>query len=499
MWLSTNRLTHIRGLNNMEGRADSTLAADVQNALNGYLELSESSPDKTHKAKLDNLRSKVTAAKTSGGTHEQDRARQLSLAVQTCSLQPTKVRQLKTLRLEEVKVRNEDTLTSCPAMCIQFQDLSWSDYYPGKSNIKYPDVVGMHPHVCTAGVIQNMMLFDLLQGHRRQICDFQLPDISALTDKLPGLPAIIIPSGGKDGGWLKTVEKDPTNYWWARFVGEAHVIFLVSNDELANYQKLQAKGVTLVGYDGFGMGCARAVGTHVAKKLNRLCFMTDDRTKDLWYNGVPVNAGSLGTMQAEMQPVFPFISGVSPKGELNILTIFNPATSEAEKPVFSRYFIASKEDKGLFLYCEALRLRNPESRVGSLTGDFEVLDDDVPTYPFQFEVKFDGNNPAYENKDVSYTGFKGDCMTAMTKCTLYRSLVTTPTKGVPANGIAFDWTYLKTKKGFLNQWDAIKMQDSAMYLLLKQIYDEMKTLSSDEELEAAHWEAFDRYITPWFS
>ncbi|WP_311881013.1 MULTISPECIES: hypothetical protein [unclassified Pseudomonas] len=490
-------------------RADNTLAADVENALNDYLALAQDATDKTHQAKLVMLQKKVAAATKAEGVHEHDQVKQFSLAVQTCSLQPTKVRQLQALNLEkikalndEIKVRNDATLTLCKPMSIRFQDRTWSQYYSGTSNIKYPDVSGMLPHVCEAGLIQNMMLFDLLQGHRQQICSFQLPDLSALDDDHTDYPAIIIPSGGKDGRWQKMVAGDLPNYWWARFVNQVHVVFLVSNEEIGNYDKIKEMGVTVVGYDGFGMGCARAVGVHVAKKLNRLCFMTDDRTKDLWYRGEPVELGLLELMPKGLQPRFPFISGVSPKGELNILTIINPATTEAEKPNFSRYFIASKEDKGLFLYCEALRLRNPLAKVGALTGNFEETVKGKPAFPFQFEVKYDGDNPAYTNKAVAYAGFKGACMARITDCQLYRS-VDTPPGNIPANGVALDWKYLSTHKGFLNQWDAVKMQDSAMYLLLKQIYDEMKAKSEsvveEDKLQPEHWQAFDKYLTPWFS
>lgn len=486
-------------------RADNTLSADVENALNQYLALAPGDKERAYQTKLELLREKVTAATRTAGTHEHDPVKQISLAVQTCTLQPAKLKQLQALRLEkvkaldeEIKVRNAATLKLCKPMSVRFRDLTWSEYYSSTSNIKYPDVKGMEPYVCEEGLIQNMMLFDLLQGHRQQICSFQLPDLSAFVDDYKELPAIIIPSGGKDGKWQKQVVADSTNYWWARFVKKVHVVFLVSNEELANYQKVKEMGVTLVGYDGFGMGCARSVGVHVAKKLNRLCFMTDDRTKDLWFDGTPVDLEFFKNKPAVLQPLFPFISGVSPKGELNILTIINPATTEVEKPDFSKYFIASKEDKGLFLYCEALRLRNSLTRVGALTGEFSTEVDGETAFPFQFEVKFDAANPAYTNNPIVYTGRKGACMDSITDCQLYRSLATSP-----VNGVALDWKHLKGNKGFLNKWDAVKMQDSAMYLLLKHIYDEMKEKSETEveedKLQPEHWAAFDRYLTPWFS
>jgi hypothetical protein len=487
--------------------ADKTLADDVANALNQYLDLGHDAAEVTYQDKIKELQKKIVVASKRAGAHERDQVKQISLAVQTCSLQAAKRRQLQTLRSAE-------TVAICPTMCIQFQDLAWGDYYSGASNIKYPDVRGMRPNVCEEGLIQNMMLFDLLQGHRQQACMFDLPDVSTLVSEKTDKPAIIIPSGGKDAKWLKKVsdeiaaDKGKASFWWARFVGDLQVIFLVSNEEIATYESIRAAGVTLVGYNGFGMGFARAVGIHVARKLNRLCFMTDDRTKNLELDGKSVTLSHLEKMPAILEPRLPWISGVSPKGELNILTIINPKTPEPEKPTFSKYFIASKEDKGLFVYCEMLRLRRPETQVGVLTGIIEFKKD---KFPLQFMVGFDASNPPYANTAVAYTGAKGASITRMTTCPFYRGLNTPPVQGVPTNGIALDWAHLNGSKRFLNQWDAVKMQDSAMYLLLKLIHDQMavvaqaKKVAEGESVAKAtedwnkSWLAFDKYIAPWFS
>jgi hypothetical protein len=456
----------------MEPKVADTLAKDVNSALTQYLNMSESLPEKKKQELLEKLLKKIQAEKTSTGPHEHDPGKQISLAIQTCALHPTKAAQLKSLHLAEIANRNAETLELCPTMCIQFQDRSWSEYYQGKSNIKYPDVIGMTPKVCTDSLIQKLMLFDLLQGDRQQCCAFALPKLASLGSDFPELPAIIIPSGGKNGKWLGTALGAPEKFWWVRFLKKVDIFFVVSDEELANYDQFKAHGVTVVGYDGFGMGCGRAAGLHVAKTLDRTCFMTDDRTKDLMYHGTSITVDTMKEIAPTIEAKYPWIMGVLPKGELNILTIINPKSTEPERPVFSRCFIASKEDKALFLYCEALRLRGSATNVGKTIR--------------AFEVKFDADNPPCTNKDAPYEGKKGAGMKAVTDCTLYRSL----------DNVPLDWLYLSKNKEFLNRWDAVKMQDSAMFKLLESI---LEALEDPEARTKEFWQAFDKYLAPWFS
>jgi hypothetical protein len=429
-------------------------------------------------------------------------AKQKSLYEEACAIRDDARGKARAIRNAARKLRDKETLDACPDMCIQFQDLDWSIYYPSGTNIKYPDVRQIQPKVCGAGLVEYMKLFDLLQSHREQSCSFdplELPDFTALMEKYPTLPAILIPSSGKDRAWLDNVKDKPEEFWWYRLAGQVPVIFLVSNVEIANYRDFESVGVTLVGYDGFGMGCGRAAGVRVAERLNRLCFMTDDRTQNLFFkNGafeLPVNLGYLEDVEEllALQALLPWISGVAPKGELNILTIINPRTSEKARVGFPKYFIASKEDKALARYCEILRLFVGKSRVGLDTGlmGVESKVKGHEDFPFHFRVEFDANNPAYVNAADTFTGVKGDEINSMLKCDRYRSL--------GGNSHALDWTHLSTRQNFLNRWDAIKMQDSAMYLLLAEICTQLKAKKTGKTLSRADGDDVTKYITPWFS
>ncbi|MDR9863290.1 hypothetical protein [Pseudomonas baetica] len=443
----------------------------------------ETCPDKSANAKrLDALREK-----------------QKILYEEACALRDEARGKARAIRNQARKLRDKETLDGCADMCIQFEDLDWSDYYTLNSNIKYPDVRQIQPKVCGGGLVEYMKLFDLLQSQREQCCSFdplELPDFTALVEKFPTLPAILIPSGGRQRSWLETVKDKPEQFWWYRFAGQVPVVFLVSNEDISDYRDLEDVGVTLVGYDGFGIGCGRAAGVRVAERLNRLCFMADDRTRNLFYSyegfDYPVTLDYLQDI-GDLEKQLPWISGVGPKGELNILTIINPKTSETAKVAFPKYFIASKEDKALARYCEMLRLFAGKWRVGLDTGMIAVGAEveGKANFPFHFRVEFDANNPPYANVPDSFTGVKDKEIGAIVKCDRYKSLGN--------NSYPIDWARLSTSKGFLNRWDAVKMQDSAMYLLLTEICAGLKAKKIAETLSKTDAEDFKKYITPWFS
>ena len=410
---------------------------------------------------------------------------EVSLAIAHCPTDASFAAERKRLRDLQVEVRREETIKLHPKLCIQFQDLSWDEYYSGGlSNIKYPDVRAMKANVGKEALLEKMKLFDLLQSERYLCCGF---DPAALTPfeseaKFADCPAIIIPSGGKDGKWLKEALGNPKEFWWVRCKGFAQIVFAVSKAEMEAYKPFAENGLTVVGYDGFGMGCGRAAGINIAKKLGRVCIMTDDRTKGLTLTATPKEDITKEQLQSLEQNADqkPFIIGVFPKGELNILTIINPSSSEVDQPVFSPNFIASKEDKALYLYCRALQRR----RYGPLDDTIETLK--VGDSDWNLQVHFDSNNPPYKNTAPEYKGDKGRAMACATSSKSYQSDAGTP----------LDWKYLSGPKGFKNQWDAIKMQDSAMFLLLAEI---VKDIRDSETLTPEFWDQFDKYITPWFT
>ncbi|HZT35013.1 MAG TPA: hypothetical protein VFA15_03765, partial [Nitrososphaera sp.] len=400
----------------------------------------------------------------------------VSLAIENCPTDAIFASERKRLRVVQVKLQSEETLKLNPKLCVQFEDLTWTQYYSGTSNIKYPDVRGLEAWVANLKPVEKMMLFDLLQGQRHQCCKFNPGVLTRFSSKkeCEDYPAIIIPSGGKDGKWLGHALNNAADFWWVRCLDFAQVIFAVSNLELDNYQQFADKGITVVGYEGFGMGCGRAAGINIAKQLGRVCIMTDDRTKGLTWETDKQNTDltkeELKTLIDESAET-DFIMGVCPKGELNILTIINPLSPRPQQPVFSPYFIASKEDKALYQFCRVLQLRH-NCTVGEMDWTRRVC--------------FDASNPVYLNTPSSFSGEKGRAISCVTSSRLYCS-----TEGTP-----LDWKHLSSRKEFKNEWDAVKMQDSAMFLLLKNIVEgilEMKTVPDD------FWEQFDKYIAPWFT
>lgn len=461
-------------------KQEAIVEEDVTKALKQYLGANQSANEEKLAELLDKRIREMERAKADPD------AEQVSMAIQSCPgtarfsehLQRLRVLQLK-VEAQETKARMQETLKLCPGLCIQFEDLAWDEYYGGESNIKYPDVRKMTPKFCKGKLAdeklkQKMMLFDLLQGERSLCCHYDSSNLTPFEDKLKDCPAIIIPSSGKSGTWLGEALSDPESFWWVRCKDFAHVIFVVSNEELKAYEQFPKKGVTVVGYEGFGMGCGRAAGVHIANKINRACIMTDDRTKGFAFAATEkdLTQEELATMMTEYVRA-PFITGVTPKGELNILTVINPSSTLPQKPIFSPYFIASKEDKALYLYCQARQCRGAKN-LGSTSA--------------KLQVRFDARNPAYKNTAPGkYLPKKGSAMECITSSQFYCSL-----DGQPLN-----WKHLNGAKGFQNPWDAVKMQDSAMYLLLKEIVDEIKELKDPEAAKA--WEQFDKYINPWFT
>ncbi|BDC48524.1 hypothetical protein F183_A08400 [Bryobacterales bacterium F-183] len=443
------------------------IAEDAATVVRNYLGLS---PNKNLTATqlIDELEKKIKAIRPK----EHAAVREGCLAILACKHVLGDLKRLNELLL---LLREREILESCPKLCITFQDLAWDDYYTG-GNIKYPDVRALQAKCCKPNdIVQKMQLFFLLQNDRRQKCTFVPASISDFNDddeEKKKCPALLIPSSGKHGKWLGEALAKPKEFWWVRCLEFCRVIFLVSADEAADYEQFAKWKIDVVTYTGFGMGCGRAAGIALAKKLNRVCMMTDDRTVDLFWNETSVTKDDMANLAKAFRKA-PFINGVLPKGELNILTIINPAAPQ--HVTFSPFFIASKEDKALHLFCKM----------------FEAyLNDQKAPCPISrtsgnLRVGFDGANPNYENTAAKYEGSKGEALAKVTKCDLYKS-----TDEVP-----LVWDYLKGKKGFLNLWDAIKMQDSAMYLLLKEIHDHL----TSGKASAEDWDAFDAYIRPWFT
>ena len=449
-----------------------SIQVDVDRALASYLQLEDSAPKQTQQEHLATLVGKVKAT--------DDPATQSTLVLRACPLRGATASRIESLKRGLAAQRFEATSNMCPdKMYLEFQDKSWDEYYPG-GNIKYPPVDDMGSVLCADTPIQKMMLFDLLHGERQQCSDFMPPDLSALDPgHLSTHAAIIVPSGGKSGDKLGILLNST---WWGKLRKQVHVVLVIAADELANYSTV--KDVSIVTYQGFGIGCGRAAGIEVAKKLDRLCFMTDDRTKDLLLNNEKVDAERMKAfLEDEGMKALPWISGVMPRVNLNVMTIINPKAT-TRKPTFPKYFIASKEDVSLYLYCLALEAISPKYKCRSEC--------------YQFQVKFDAANDKYTNKAYPYPKEKLGVMNAMLSSKRYRGLSDSDERKV------LDWTYLKASKGFLNEWDAIKMQESAIYQLLESIVGDLDGIDwkAKENAEVDRDEimrAFVKYIHPWFS
>lgn len=456
-----------------------TVEEDAEAVLRKYLGITKKV---NHKALLDALEKKINEIKSTNPKKALE-LQAASAAVAGCmrseAFRGSLPRLIDLLNLLKEREIHEE----CPNLCIKFQDLAWDDYYKG-GNIKYPDVRALEANCCPQKdpLIQKMQLFFLLQNERRLRSRFNPWPRNVVTDnndKLKQCPAILIPSGGKDGAWLGKALKDPENFWWVRCKEFAKIVFLISAVEVDAYKPFADKGIDVVSYEGFGMGCGRAAGILVAMQLQRLCIMTDDRTKGLCLSEKEATREMMLEIQTRSGE-FPFITGVQPKGELNILTLINPKSTSPERVCFSPFFIASKEDKALHLYCEILEWYLAAKGIGG--------PECITRTAYDLRVRFDSANPTYENNAVVYKGEKGNVLSALTDSHQYRA---------PDATTILNWTHLMANRKFLNLWDAIKMQDSAMFLLLQEIHQELKRLGNGAPPK--YWNAFDAYIRQWFS
>lgn len=475
-----------------------TLEDDVGELISGYLERILILSQKTSKGKNSELAQlQEELAQLPHDKYEKLR----SLAIQKCDKASAVFEDLPKLRnklfTEQCNNRKQLTLKSSPNLHIRFQSKKWSEYYQGTTNIKYPPVINMHACELKTGkcvtcdykvdITKRIGLFDMLQFERHMGCQFN-PNVLIpveFQNKKTDYPAIIIPSGGKNQEWLGSALKKE-EFWWTKkdILENVQVFFVVSDFEVKTYQEVLSDwGICVIGYEGFGMGCGRAAGVSVAKKLQRVCFMTDDRTNALTFD----NKKQTGECFAKQIKLFAeklvgdiWIQGVGPKFELNILTVINPKATCKIKPTFPKYFIASKEDKVLHLYLLACQVRNKiapaEDRKTAhcLTADC-----------WELKVSTDTNNPPVKNNAVKYGGKKGESLQALTASNLYKT----------CEGTSLTWKTLSSNQfEFKNQWDAIKMQDSAMFQLLEEI---LKKLIEEDKEEL--WKLFDEYITPWFT
>ena len=365
---------------------------------------------------------------------------------------------------------------------IRFEEKVWKEYYPG-GNIKYPPVDNMQSSV--PGLIAKMMLFNLLMTERESFCPFNpfLED-EQLKSHHAELPAIIIPSGGKDQQWLGRAVKEK-NFWWTRFLGHAQVIFVVSIEEKKVYEAaLIGHGCDVIAYQGFGIGCGRATGVVLAKRLKRVCIMTDDRTQAVTFKDeTKLEPDVKETNPFNEQKSFKILKTIASTGNkgawicstmpffrLNVLTVIDPR-AQCQQPTFPKYFIASKEDMALHLYINILQLKEKS----------------IHAETYAVSVSTDTNNPNYENVERVYKGAKGEALQGLTNSQLYRS-----SDGKRAQ----DWKALQKEGGFLNLWDAIKMQEAAMFQLLQSIEED---IVNGQEVDDETWQVFEACISPWFS
>lgn len=353
-----------------------------------------------------------------------------------------------------------------PDLRLYFSDASWSEYYNG--NNKYPPVTDLRCLPKDAGLTEKMRLFYMIMSERQALCGFARPDLSGLNGVDPTKPVIIIPSGGKKGDALGIISNGT---WWSKMKKDATVIFVVSNDDVENYHPLKANGVILVSYKGFGIGRGRAVGVQIAKKLNRICFMTDDRVKDLLFNGISITAEQMMGCFPEPETM-PWISGVPIRVAYSVMTVINPLSNSPLKPTFSSYFLFSKEDLSLYHYSQTLSELEGKPDLVGLCGDLQV--------------EFDSNNPNYDYKDKpdGVVGQQDQIILGILNSELY----------VGGRGVR-KWSSFE-KDGFESFRNAIKIQEAGMFQLLQDIFHAM--LSEGREDKKLRTQ-FDEDITPWFS
>ncbi len=379
------------------------------------------------------------------------------------------------------------------APTIKFIAETWDEYYPGKTNIKYPPVVGQ---IFPSSLQNAMMSFDTAMKERQKICNFddiEKGDWLKALNKPKGMP-LIIPSGGKNSDWIinaiTNIKKKPEeSFWWARLLMQGvDVIFVVAAEELPAYQEAPKQtgknNLHVVGYPGFGIGCGRVAGMMVAKHIYMPCWMTDDRTKNATYNSADITIENIENCTTEIivnQKSAETLISCIPFGPFQVLTIINPKVLKFEDLTFPRYFIASKEDMALALVNDIYNTIIVPRR------DYEL--------EYSLQVHTDTKNPSYENKAITYPGNKGKTLAAITSSQLF---ISDDSKTV------FNWKTLSSSKfGFKNMWDAVKLQEAAMFGLLdhicNQIYNALKDPKTSQQDIDNNKLWLKTYILPWFT
>ena len=342
-----------------------------------------------------------------------------------------------------------------PYLCLNISN--WDQYWDSKTNNKYPriEVLNLHAFDQT----QKLALILSILDQRREICRFLTAPNSYSQDARQTLQgvgeaggsAIFIPTSGKDAEWMWRRNKTQTapQWWWMRMARAGIPVFLVvSQDEFNVYAGgLHGHGdvpLYVVGYDGFGIGCGRAACVHLLMEHRIKGVITDDRT----------SSTDLDTDPVETLPQFQemialsdekFFCSVAPKYDCNIMTIVRgDKTIDAIDGMFCfpSLLMSSKED-----LCLAAIM---EKRIPGFCANDQI---------YRITVHTDTNNPPYKNTSVAYTGRKAIVLEMCCASRFFRDAA-----GKPMTAQRWHKEYK-----FLNMWDVIKMQESALYQLIESL------------------------------
>ena len=344
----------------------------------------------------------------------------------------------------------------------------WSQYWKG-GNVKYPPIGVLNIEKELMDQLAKLDLLDAILRERQAMCEFLTQPLENKrqcgepSERMAHRPSSFHPAATPvDVGEGERAE--------SMVVGEdgpdgIPVIFIVSSAELKNYMDgCTVKHVYAVGYDGFGIGCGRAAAVQMLARWRSPGLITDDRTQGVTLEEVPVeDAQGYGNLIARSGgSAKGFVCSVGPKLNSNILTIVRadrPFVTPLNKVFcfnFSPLFISSKEDMSLARIMDVFA--NKLAPKGQDSLGFRKGWNDL----FDVVVHTDTNNPKYENKDVIYTGKKERVLKELCSSPLFRD----------AEGNQIDASVWRKAYKFLNLWDVIKMQESALYQLIESIGEE---------------------------
>jgi hypothetical protein len=335
---------------------------------------------------------------------------------------------------------------------------TWDKHWKGGNN-KYPPIEVLN--VDEFDQREKLELLLAIFEEREKVCDFLRQDYHygpGAEEALASLKgsdkaAIFIPSGGKNAKWIWRKKESKAEWWWVRMAQLGVPVFLlVSPDDFDAY----AVGyhgdcpVYTIGYDGFGIGCGRAASVRLLVRQQICGIITDDRTGYVECDGQRVESLEQFATMIACSDKGLFCS-VLPKLKCNIFTIVRGDKAVKGKRLgmfcFPALLMSSKEDLTLALMIEAYDVLTGE-------GDFSERND-----LYSIIVHTDTNNPVYVNADVAYEGRKKTVLESCCRSTFFRDS--------KDNALALaNW---KHTYNFKNLWDAIKMQESAIFGIMSDL------------------------------